>query len=516
VPIDPPAEPSEPASEPAPAPTPPAAANDTGTPGAAATAPTTDAEPAITEPETDAVAPDRIAPQVVEPEIVEPAVVEPDVAPAAPRLTPQALPSPPPKIRRCENCGTPLLGEHCYACGQPTRGLIRQFSTILGDFFDTVFNIDSRVFRTLGPLLVRPGRLSLEYFHGHRVRYVSPVRLFVFLSILAFLAAQWSTNINGDGGLEIDASGDTRGDIDSARTPEQVIAMRDRAIEQFEKAKREGANVPGLAAGMDAAAREIRAEADARLKELEAEARTAPKAPVPPGPPTPPTAAEAAKIAARPTPAGVPPAPGEGPPPGTGGDGGVIDERGKFNFNGRPWDAKTNPVHVDWLPAAANEQLNEWIGRAAVNVERLKKDEDKNWIKDGFLGVVPTVLIVLLPLFAVLLKVMYLFKRRLYMEHLVVALHSHAFLCLVLLLQSGLAMLEGWLATPGGLVAGAFDWVEGVLWAWIPLYLLLMQKRVYGQGWIATLFKFGIVGMVYFFMLVVAGVAAFFVTLVRA
>ena len=39
-----------------------------------------------------------------------------------------------------------------------------------------------------------------------------------------------------------------------------------------------------------------------------------------------------------------------------------------------------------------------------------------------------------MPLFALLLKIFYIFKRRLYMEHLIVALHSHSFIFLSLLL----------------------------------------------------------------------------------
>ena len=67
-------------------------------------------------------------------------------------------------LRVCGNCGTELLGETCYRCGQPTKGLVRQFSSIIGDFLDTVLNIDTRVFRTLGPLIVKPGFLTQEYF----------------------------------------------------------------------------------------------------------------------------------------------------------------------------------------------------------------------------------------------------------------------------------------------------------------------------------------------------------------
>jgi hypothetical protein len=425
--------------------------------------------------------------------------------PAPPAIAPAPY-TPPPRARRCENCGTPLLGEHCYACGQPTKGLIRQFGTILGDFFDTVLNIDSRVFRTIPPLLLKPGRLTLEYFDGHRIRYVSPVRLFVFLSILAFLAAQWSTNFSGDGsGIQIGGDGGGEGEISSAKTPEDVIAARDRALAEFERAKRDNPKVPGLAAGMDVAAREMRAEADARLKELAADKKADASTPSPtPGP------------APGSTPPGGPdvPKPGEGPPPGTEGLT-IRDDDGAFRFNGQKWDAKTNPVVVGWLPAAANARLNGWIGHAQANIKRLQKEDDKNWIKDAFLGVVPSMLFVLLPLFALLLKAMYLFKRRLYMEHLVVALHSHAFLCLVLLLQSLLALLAGAVATIGWL-AGVVGFAAGLLWAWIPVYLLLMQKRVYAQGWTMTLLKFGAIGFAYFFLLLFGGLAAVFVTLVRA
>lgn len=484
-------------------------------------APRADAEPAV-EPATtpipatvaEALAADA-APDVSATDTRAGVAAAVDPVAPLPRSAPYV---PPARVRRCENCGTPLLGEHCYACGQPTKGLIRQFGSILGDFADSVFQIDSRVFRTLAPLLMRPGRLTLEYFEGHRIRYVSPVRLFVFLSILAFLAAQWSVNISSAGGpgLEIDGGGDGVDAIDDAATPAEVIAIRDRTLADLAQARREGGKVPGLALGLDAAAKEIRTEAAARLEELEAEAAAAPgtpRAPAPPAAPSP--SAESATVARASPPGADPPSrPGEGPPPGV--DGPIVaDGTGKLNFNGKPWDARTNPVGFGWLPAAANARLNGWIGRAQVNLERLQEDEDKNWIKDAFLGVVPSVLFVMLPLFALLLKVMYLFKRRLYMEHLVVALHSHAFLCLVLLLQSLLSLLAGAVAAPDGFVDGVFDWVEALLWAWIPLYLLLSQKRVYGQGWIVTVIKFGVVGVAYWFLLTLGVLAAVIVTLVR-
>jgi hypothetical protein len=415
--------------------------------------------------------------------------------------------NPPPSARRCENCGAPLLGEHCYQCGQTTKGLIRQFGSILGDFFDTVFNIDSRVFRTLGPLLLRPGYLSCEYFAGHRVRFVSPVRLFVFLSILAFLCAQWSLNFTGNGGaIRFGTGADTT--LGLAATPEQVNAERKRALDGIDAAMRKNANVPGLVAGLEAAKKEVNKEADQRLAQLAKQAAGTRDVAAGPPPGTP--AAKAPPgVAGAIVPA--PPAAGEGDQFETA----LADDDGNFNFNDRPWDAKTNPVTVSWLPAAANAQLNTWIGRAKGNLKRIK--QDPNVLKDAFLGVLPQTLFVLLPLFAALLKVLYLFKRRLYMEHLVVALHSHAFLCAVLLLQSLLALASHGVAPDGkGLIAGAIGWAEVALWIWMPVYLLLMQKKVYGQGWIMTALKFGVVGFLYMLLLTFGAAGALLVSLVKA
>jgi len=147
---------------------------------------------------------------------------------SSPASTDPAIPR---SARRCENCGVPLQGDHCHACGQPTKGLVRHFSSVFGDFFDTVFNIDSRVLRTLGPLLTRPGFLTMEYFAGRRVRYVTPMRLFLFLTLLAFFAIHGSIDFNDpEPGVSVNEPGknvDARSaEIDAATSVAQVEAAR--------------------------------------------------------------------------------------------------------------------------------------------------------------------------------------------------------------------------------------------------------------------------------------------------
>ena len=65
------------------------------------------------------------------------------------------------------------------------------------------------------------------------------------------------------------------------------------------------------------------------------------------------------------------------------------------------------------------------------------------------------------------------------------------------------------LATPAG-------WIEGLLFLWMPLYLLLMQKRVYGQGWPMTLLKYMVLGFCYFILLSLGVAATILASLVWA
>ena len=392
--------------------------------------------------------------------------------PAAPALPPE------PPRGDCANCGTPLLGEHCYACGQPVKGLVRHFSSLVGDVFDSVFEWDARTPRTLWPLLARPGHLTLEYFAGRRIRYVSPFRLFFFIAIVAFFVGRLTISFGDQ--TPVPVGGDSG--IETARSIVEVEQARDRALAEIAASRAKFEDGPAPDDGAVGAVGRRAAEATLRAGEtairVQAEERIA--------------AFRAAEASG-------------GPPP--------VPRLHQLSFGPDDWDPDTNPVTVDWLPGFANRWLNRQIGRAERNVQRLREDPDL--LKDSLLGAVPSTLFVLLPLFALMLKLAYLFKRRLYMEHLIVALHSHAFVCLGLLLVFVVMALERWLAPGGGAAAIAFDLVEAALWTWMPLHLLLMQKRVYGQGWFPTLLKFAVIGLSYSVLLSLGAAFTTIASLVR-
>lgn len=80
-------------------------------------------------------------------------------------------------------------------------------------------------------------------------------------------------------------------------------------------------------------------------------------------------------------------------------------------------------------------------------------------------------------------------------EHLVVALYSHAFLLLSLLALFVLAGIGG--ATSAPWVAVAVGIARTAVLAWMPLYLFVMQKRVYGGHWLPVLLRYLVLGAVY-------------------
>ena len=87
----------------------------------------------------------------------------------------------------CRNCGVPLLGQYCSACGQRGRARLITLWELLRDVVGDLFELDSRLWRSLVPLLLKPGKLTKDYLAGRRVHYVPPFRMYLVLSILFFV-----------------------------------------------------------------------------------------------------------------------------------------------------------------------------------------------------------------------------------------------------------------------------------------------------------------------------------------
>jgi len=105
----------------------------------------------------------------------------------------------------------------------------------------------------------------------------------------------------------------------------------------------------------------------------------------------------------------------------------------------------------------------------------------------------------LLPLLAVILKLVYVRRKQNYMRHLVFSIHIHAFIFVVLSLVIGLYMIFG--AKVNGLVS--------IFVFSVPVYLIIAMWKFYQQSIGKTIVKFFVVSFVYniIFLIVVIGAA---------
>ena len=95
----------------------------------------------------------------------------------------------------CLNCGKPLMGNYCADCGQESKDFRRPFFRLSSEAIRSLFELDGRAFRTLFFLLTKPAHLSKEYFHGRRIQYTPPLRLFLVISVSFFLLVSLYTSI---------------------------------------------------------------------------------------------------------------------------------------------------------------------------------------------------------------------------------------------------------------------------------------------------------------------------------
>ena len=90
---------------------------------------------------------------------------------------------------RCDNCGAAVSGHYCATCGQRLEAPVQSLWHFVREATEDLTHTDSRLWRTLGALLCRPGYLTREFLAGRRARYLPPVRLYLVISVVFFLWA---------------------------------------------------------------------------------------------------------------------------------------------------------------------------------------------------------------------------------------------------------------------------------------------------------------------------------------
>jgi Protein of unknown function (DUF3667) len=373
------------------------------------------------------------------------------------------------QLTHCENCGAELTGKYCGQCGQPAIDYRRSFRHVIVDVLDSFLNWDSKFIATIGWLIVRPWRLTNEFLAGHRVRYLHPLRLYLLASILFFFAVNYGAkkihiqpgkNLTPDLRSEIEADLQKSIHIQPGKDfspdvrAEVAAALRKENLTPEQRARAEKAlNLAHQAPDTAAAAKENitpKDSADAGSKPEETPNN------------------ESTKDSSS-----------EGP---------------GFEFGNDPDNVPSNAVAA-WLQDRAKEKFGEHGTNARLVFITLINN-------------LPYMMLCCIPLFAFVLKILYVRKRIFYIDHLVYALHIHTFAYVGIMLIVAATM--GLFRIVPSTLAG---WIVGLLWFLFAIQVFLSIRRVYRQGWFFSLFKFFVGGFVYLIVLSVALAVTFVITL---
>ena len=390
-------------------------------------------------------------------------------------------------LTHCENCGAALGGPFCGQCGQHAIDYRRSVWRVFLDAADSFLNWDTKFLKSVGILLVKPWKLTNDFNAGQRVRYVHPLRLYLLASIAFFLIARLVHFNSADfvkfepkdraameqalGKLAAPDSGlgpEERAKVESARA--KLSQIRDPLSEDQQREMR---SALGLLIS-SSVKRESRAKDRERLsKALDRIGRASP---APAGSPTLQPDAAAAH---------------ESPGPSLAPTATAVPRSGiSFNYD----DSKDSPnAPESWIEKRIKEKVGKDGSKSQLFFDTLRSN-------------IPTMMLCCIPLFALVLKLLYIRKRRFYVEHRVYALHIHSFAYLAVVVITLLAMaLAHWSSVAEGLAIGFLSAAGVVL-------IFLSIRRVYEQGWFFTTLKFGLGGIAYFVILVTGVALTAFVT----
>ena len=343
---------------------------------------------------------------------------------------------------QCRNCDLRFSNgsaAYCSNCGQATALHPPTFFEFVHEFITHYVALEGKLWKTLWLLFFKPAELTREYRQGRKQRYISPLRLYITASFLFFLVIKIA-------GLGSTITFDTPDEEARMNTPMFVTNVKTgTATERRANTGKEAKESPVVS---NAADHKSGVDADDKTVVDKVEGIAS-------------DAARNAKQSAI-----------EGAKNSSAKEDDSIDVA---DFN-----CAAGGILCPWLKSHLKQKYN---GKTQTQVLGM--------LKDGTIANIPYALFMLLPLFALLTKLLYVNRGYYYGEHVVYALHIHAFTFFVLLL---FALVPGWLGTLVFIAAA--------------VYYLVALQRFFGGRWPMTFIRYVVIGVVYPLLLVL--VASFF------
>jgi len=346
----------------------------------------------------------------------------------------------------CQNCESEHETgfEFCPHCGQKTE----EDLTVGVLFYNTIanyFSFDARFLRSFIPLVFKPGVLAKRFVNGKRLMYLHPAQMYLFISVVFFFLFSFKVreyNANFDKTLK-------RGfELEQSQDSINVNPIDSSALAKLNKPLNGDVLIPGLS--------------DEERKELDS----------------------VIAFASKPQ---------------------NLKNNMNFGYDSKKLDSLIN------AGATEKEQLKSLgMGDDAGFIERLFYKQRLNFHKNkggglvqAFFDSIPISLFILLPIFAMILKIFY-WRRGTFAHHLVFSFYYFSFLFVLMCILLG---INYFIDIP--------DWIDILAVMSTFLYLVFALRKFYQQGFFISFIKASMASFVYMlFVLPIAGLIMITLTFV--
>ncbi len=322
------------------------------------------------------------------------------------------------KAEDCRNCGANLkdLPNFCPECGQENTTYKITFMELVREFSDSTFNLNSKFFASLFPFLFKPGFLTKSFLEGRRKKYIHPIRFYLLMSLFCFFILAFfeitKPNISADLLDRI-----PMGELEIQKHFKHTNKMLDIASESDLIDSVQQQNVTSLINALD--------KKQLSKNIIQSKSNT------------------------------------------------VNLYNGYFNFDWNvlihDWAKQDGMTPEILLDSIGIENSNFLERLAAKKLLRYAEDNNPKTILKEVVDNIPILIFLLLPAFALILKLLYVRRKQLYVEHLIFAIYLHAYLFLMI-----------------ALAVMGFHWI-GQSFIFIPIlatfvYIFFLFKNVYEQA----------------------------------
>lgn len=342
----------------------------------------------------------------------------------------------------CSNCDHPFTGHEvfCPQCGQKTNNVKVTFGNFIREVFASFFSWDAKFWRTLFPLLFKPGNVSKDYIEGKRARYTNPFRFYITMSILFFLVLGLEQTYNKYKSLN------TINEI-AIKKGDNKQTIQEKFLTELENASKKTDSLKQIIKNDSLKNKKDSIAIQNQLNSF--------------------------KLL-------------------------FAKENNEENITTFLRFQKNNPntsvdSALDSLKIEKSFSNRFWYSRSKIINSFLTDNDEQKKFNSHLISYFSIALLILLPILSFFLKILYIRRGYTYVEHLVFTFHVQT-VCFIVLTLFFIIRFFTSLDTIN--IIQLFSILLGV-------YLYLAMKRFYKQGWIKTLFKFLSINFIFSMLLVI-------------